>query len=116
MLLKPRLLGLGMALAIAAPTFTSQAQTVSKLTLDSFTNNKGSWTEVGEVWSELSPKDHNLISDGEGAILLNAPSKRKPGADIISSEKFGDVELTMVYMMAEGSNSGLYLQGLILLI
>ncbi|MEN2281038.1 DUF1080 domain-containing protein [Algoriphagus sp. SE2] len=111
MLLKPRLLGLGIALTIAALTFTSQAQTVSKLTLDSFTNNKGSWTEVGEVWSELSPKDHILIADGEGTILFNAPAKRKPGSDIISSEKFGDVELTMVYMMAEGSNSGLYLQG-----
>ncbi|WP_296705983.1 DUF1080 domain-containing protein [Algoriphagus sp.] len=111
MLLKPRLLGLGMALAIAAPTFSLQAQTVSKLSLDSFTNNKGSWTEVGEVWSELSPKDHNLISDGDGTILLNAPAKRKPGSDIISSEKFGDVELKMVYMMAEGSNSGIYLQG-----
>lgn len=111
MLLNTRLLGFGIALTISFPVFTSQAQTVSKLSLDSFTNNKGSWTEVGEVWSELSPKDHKLIADGEGTILLNAPAKKKPGSDIISTEKFGDVELKMVYMMAEGSNSGLYLQG-----
>jgi hypothetical protein len=111
MLLNPRLLGLGIALAISAPTFTSQAQTVSNLTLDSFTNNKGSWTEVGQVWTDLSSKEHKLFSEGEGAVLLNAPAKKKPGADLISSEKFGDVELKLVYMMAEGSNSGLYLQG-----
>ncbi|MBN3518487.1 DUF1080 domain-containing protein [Algoriphagus lutimaris] len=111
MLLNPRLLGLGIALTISVPVVTAQAQTVSKLTLDSFTNNKGSWSEVGSVWSDLAPNSHQLISEGEGIILFNAPSKKKPGADIISSEKFGDVELKLVYMMAEGSNSGLYLQG-----
>ncbi|MBN7817449.1 3-keto-disaccharide hydrolase [Algoriphagus pacificus] len=111
MLLNPRLLGLGIALTIAAPTFNSQAQTVSKLTLDSFTNNKGSWKEVGKVWTDLSAKEHTLYAEGDGTILLNAPAKKKPGADLISEEKFGDVELKLVYMMAEGSNSGLYLQG-----
>ena len=111
MLLNPRLLGLGIALTISTPVITAQAQSVSKLSLDSFTNNKGSWKEVGNVWADLSPKDHELIAEGEGTILFNAPSKKKPGADLISSEKFGDVDLKLVYMMAEGSNSGLYLQG-----
>lgn len=111
MLLNPRLLGLGIALTISTPVLTAQAQTVSKLTLDSFTNNKGSWSEVGNVWADFSPKNHQLVAEGEGTILLNAPAKKKPGADLISTEKFGDVELKLVYMMAEGSNSGLYLQG-----
>lgn len=110
MLLNPRLLGLGLALAMSSQSFTAEAQSTSKLTLDSFTNNKGSWTEVGEVWIDPTVTG-NLMGSGEGDILLNNPTKKKQGTDLISSEEYGDIELTLVYMMAPSSNSGLYIQG-----
>ena len=33
-------------------------------------------------------------------------------ANLVSDEKFGDVELYLEFMVAKGSNSGVYLQGL----
>lgn len=86
-----------------------QAQT--KLQLSSFENNKGSWSEVAKVWADPLQSKQELLSEGKGTILLNSPTKKKPGTDIVSTEKFGDAEVTLVYMMAPGSNSGMYLQG-----
>lgn len=98
---------MGMALIFSA--LSVQAQT--KLQLSSFENNKGSWSEVAKVWADPLQSNQVLLSEGKGSIILNAPGKKKPGTDIVSKEKFGDAEVTLVYMMAPGSNSGLYLQG-----
>lgn len=110
MILNPRLLGIGIAIAISSQSITAQAQSTSTLTLDSFKNNKGSWSQVGEAWTDPTLKQ-NLMGDGKGTIMLNNPNKKAQGSDIISTEEFGDVELTLIYMMAKGSNSGIYLQG-----
>ncbi|PZX55443.1 uncharacterized protein DUF1080 [Algoriphagus ratkowskyi] len=81
-----------------------------KLDLNSFNGNKGSWTEVGKVWAD--PAVPNMLQSATGSsIIANLPSKKKAGADIISLEKFGDVDLSLEYMVAPGSNSGVYLQG-----
>lgn len=98
---------MGMALVFSAVSV--QAQT--KLQLASFENNKGSWAEVAKVWADPLQSSHNLFSEGKGSIMINTPTKKKPGTDIVSTEKFGDAEVTLVYMMAPGSNSGMYLQG-----
>ncbi|MDR7132381.1 hypothetical protein J2X69_004748 [Algoriphagus sp. 4150] len=108
--MNPRLLGLGIALAVATPLMTAQGQTVSKLTLDSFSNNKGSWTEVGKVWADPAIPGSLQSQSGNG-ILANIPGKKTPGTDIISTDKFGDVDLSLEFMVAPGSNSGVYLQG-----
>lgn len=98
---------MGMAMIFSA--FSVQAQT--QLKLASFENNNGSWIEVAKVWADPLQSSHELFSEGKGSIILNAPTKKKPGVDIVSTEKFGDAEVTLVYMMAPGSNSGMYLQG-----
>jgi hypothetical protein len=98
---------MGMVLIFSA--LSIQAQT--KLQLTSFENNKGSWSEVAKVWADPLQSSPMLLSEGKGSIILNAPSKKNPGTDIVTREKFGDAEVTLVYMMAPGSNSGLYLQG-----
>lgn len=96
-------------LAIGLPICTVSAQT-TQLRLADFSNNKGSWSEVGDAWA--NPLGAQQIqSSGQGTILVNQPAKKKPGMDLVSNEKFGDAEVTLVYMMAPGSNSGLYLQG-----
>ncbi|WP_168171899.1 DUF1080 domain-containing protein [Algoriphagus sp. A40] len=96
-----------MALIFSAVSVQAQTQ----LKLASFESNKGSWIEVAKVWADPLQSSHELLSEGKGSIILNAPTKKKPGADIVSTEKFGDTEVTLVYMMAPGSNSGMYLQG-----
>ncbi|MBI4874031.1 MAG: DUF1080 domain-containing protein [Acidobacteria bacterium] len=45
-----------------------------------------------------------------GDRMLNGPAGRT--VNIVSDEKFGDLELYLEFMVAKGSNSGVYLQGL----
>jgi len=81
-----------------------------KLDLSSFNGNKDSWTEVGKVWAD--PAVPSILQSAEGSgIMANLPTKKNHGADITSTEKYGDVDLSLEYMVAPGSNSGVYLQG-----
>lgn len=96
-------------MALTFSAISVQAQT--NLHLSSFENAGGSWSQVAKVWADPLQSEQVLFSEGKGNIILNAPTKKKPGTDIVSAEKFGDAEVTLVYMMAPGSNSGMYLQG-----
>ncbi|SFB37735.1 3-keto-disaccharide hydrolase [Algoriphagus aquimarinus] len=109
MILKKHVCLLTAALAIQIGTIQAQQNPV-KLNLGSFEGNKGSWTEVGKVWA--NPVIPNELQSASGAgIMANLPTKKTHGADIISTDKFGDVDLSLEYMVAPGSNSGVYLQG-----
>ncbi|WP_339751519.1 DUF1080 domain-containing protein [Algoriphagus aquimarinus] len=109
MILKKYVCLLTAALAIQIGTIQAQQNPV-KLNLGSFEGNKGSWTEVGKVWA--NPVIPNELQSASGAgIMANLPTKKTHGADIISTDKFGDVDLSLEYMVAPGSNSGVYLQG-----
>ncbi|REG92651.1 3-keto-disaccharide hydrolase [Algoriphagus antarcticus] len=90
--------------------FVQAQQNPVKLDLSSFEGNKGSWTEVGKVWADPAVPNALQSADGTG-IMANLPTKKKTGADIISTQKFGDVDLSLEYLVAPGSNSGVYLQG-----
>lgn len=97
-----------MGVALIFSVLSVQAQT--KLQLSSFENNRGSWSEVAKVWADPLQPNQVLLSEGKGSIILNAPDKKKPGTDIVSG-KIRRCRSDLVYMMAPGSNSGLYLQG-----
>ncbi|WP_057936117.1 3-keto-disaccharide hydrolase [Algoriphagus resistens] len=97
------------ALALQLGVVQAQQNPV-KLDLGSFEGNKGSWTEVGKVWADPTVPNELQSEDGSG-VFANLPSKKKQGADIISKEKFGDVDLSLEFMVAPASNSGVYLQG-----
>jgi 3-keto-disaccharide hydrolase len=47
---------------------------------------------------------------GVGGTMLNGPTGRT--ANLCTESSFGDVELYLEFMLAKGSNSGVYLQGL----
>jgi len=97
------------ALALQLGIVQAQQNPV-KLNLGSFEGNKGSWAEVGKVWANPAIPNELQFADGSG-IMANLPTKKTHGADIISTDKFGDVDLSLEYMVAPGSNSGVYLQG-----
>jgi hypothetical protein len=97
------------ALALQLSIVQAQQNPV-KLSLDSFEGNKGSWSEVGKVWADPAVPSILQSADGSG-IMANMPTKKAQGADISSKEKYGDVDLALEYMVAPGSNSGVYLQG-----
>ena len=79
--------------------------------LDFFKNPGKSWSIVGDVSTNLQEKDVLTSSKGSG-ILANVPTKRQKGEDLYTNDSFGDMDLEVEYLMAKGSNSGIYLQGM----
>ena len=77
--------------------------------LDFFKDPAKSWGIVGEISAGLEGSSLNS-SKGEG-VLVNNPTKKNPGRDLYSKNEYGDIDLELEYMMAPGSNSGIYLQG-----
>src|SRR5688572_15637006 len=51
-----------------------------------------------------------MFSPGTG-ILISQAEQGKHGQDLLFNTSHGDVDLELEYMMAKGSNSGIYLQG-----
>src|SRR5690606_34980991 len=77
--------------------------------LDFFNNPGKSWSIAGDVSTGLEGTSLTT-SKGEG-VLVNNPTKKNPGKDLYSKNEYGDIDLELEYMMAPGSNSGIYLQG-----
>lgn len=54
----------------------------------------------------------NVLKPGAGTgVLVNLPTEKEHGQDIFTNLQHGDADVELEYMMAKGSNSGLYLQG-----
>ncbi len=67
------------------------------------------WSEVGVV--NVHPMSGKAEIKGGQGILLNQPDKRNAGEDILSTQEFGNFDLSFEYMMFPESNSGVYLHG-----
>lgn len=95
------------------PTF-SQSQTLqmNQIPLDNLSAFKpvdGNWKLVEDVF--FSPfKNKKPQIDKGGGVLVNIPSDKEK-ADLFTKLEHGDIELELEYMIAKGSNSGVYLQG-----
>lgn len=74
-------------------------------------NAKNEWfTTRGVRWERLlGPTRLSGIPEPAGTIL-NGPAGRT--VDLVTDQKFGDVELYLEFMIPKGSNSGVYLHGL----
>lgn len=64
----------------------------------------------GIAWERYYRPTRLACAGGKGDRILNGPQNRT--VNLVSDEKFGDVELYLEFMLARGSNSGVYLQGL----
>ena len=110
-----RLIGAGLALFIAVAFLPLQhafAQTIIPLNdLSAFRDPAKSWKIVGNVSADLN-KPHKLNTAEGNGILANVPDKKSKGADLYTNFEHADIDLELDYMMALGSNSGIYLQGL----
>lgn len=68
----------------------------------------GTWSDVGDV--RLDEGDPSrLVSEPGSGVLFNGPTGRT--SDLISHDVFGDCAIHAEWMMAKGSNSGIYVQG-----
>ncbi|MHB1178141.1 MAG: 3-keto-disaccharide hydrolase, partial [Daejeonella sp.] len=88
-----------------------QGQSYTSLTdLSSFKNPGKTWHIAGDVTADLNNPNTLNTSKGTG-ILVNLPDKKIHGKDLYTNFEHGDADLELDYMMAKGSNSGIYLQG-----
>ncbi len=90
-------------------TVIAQA-TIPLTDLSFFKQASASWRIAGDVKADLNTANVLQASTGTG-VLVNTPGDKTPGADLYSNMEHGDADLELDYMMAKGSNSGIYLQG-----
>lgn len=94
---------------IIASQISAQEQTLIK-DLSAFKQPGPTWKMAREVSADLEKENVLLVRDGQG-ILVNRPDKKNKGADLFTNSEFGDMDLELDFMMAKGSNSGIYLHG-----
>ncbi len=74
-------------------------------------SGKNEWlTTPGIKWERLLGPTRLAGVPGAGDRILNGPQGRT--VNLVSDQKFGDIELYVEFMLAKGSNSGVYLEGL----
>jgi hypothetical protein len=77
--------------------------------LSSFQNPPPNWRIAGDVRGDIKENGVLRVTEGKG-VLANLPDK-KGAADLYTAFQHSDIDLDLDYMMAKGSNSGIYLQG-----
>ncbi len=78
--------------------------------LSDFKTPSSSWHIAGDAKADINTANSLKYNSGVG-ILLNVPDEKNKGADLYTNLEHGDADLELDYMMAKGSNSGIYLQG-----
>jgi len=68
------------------------------------------FTATAIVWDRLLGPTRLSGLKGPGGRILNGPQGRT--VNLVSDRNFGDIELYLEFMLAKGSNSGVYLHGL----
>lgn len=87
------------------------AQNTVPLTDFSFFQPAGAtWKIVGDVRAHINQNSVLTATPGTG-VLVNLPDFSNPGQNLLSNIQHADVDLELDYMMALGSNSGIYMQG-----
>jgi hypothetical protein len=74
---------------------------------------QGDWlTTTGVLWDRLLGPTRLRAVPGPtpGGTMLNGPTGRT--TNLVTEDTFGDIELYVEFMVAKGSNSGVYLHGL----
>ena len=84
-------------------------QQMSLESLSAFDKPGENWKLAGNVQADRNVRHDLVISPGTG-ILVNQPSE-EARTNLYTNWSHGDIELELEFMMPQGSNSGIYLQG-----
>ncbi len=84
-------------------------QTLSLESLSAFDKPAENWVLAGSVYSDLA-LHHSLSTTPGKGILVNQPTECAR-ENLFTKWTHGDIELELEFMMPQGSNSGIYLQG-----
>ena len=77
--------------------------------LSFFQEPAANWKLAANVHADLSEDEALLTKEGTGILINLAGTKN--AKDLYTKATYGDMDLELDYMMAKGSNSGIYLQG-----
>ena len=70
------------------------------------------WHLVSEVsLSEEDERNFTSTADKRGKILINSHTKVKRLPYLLTKKSYGDVDVTLEFMIPKGSNAGIYLMG-----
>ncbi|MFC5412928.1 DUF1080 domain-containing protein [Larkinella bovis] len=95
-------------LAMAQPK-TDQPTALPLNDLSAFQKPGNNWRIVSDVSADLN--QNNVLKSVPGTgVLANLPAK-DGNIDLVSNFQHGDVDLDLDFLIAKGSNSGVYLQG-----
>ena len=78
------------------------------LGINDFRNPLGDWFEAGSVKMDAENVKKLTAVDGTGVVVNGKEGKTK---HLVTKEAHGDVTLELDFLIPEGSNSGVYLQG-----
>lgn len=67
------------------------------------------WRGVSEA--EAVAEKCELITRGEGKILVNSTAKDKTVPYLLTKQEYGDVKIELEFMVPKGSNAGVYVMG-----
>lgn len=101
--------GTGLTLAQPAP---GAGTPVPLNDLSAFVNPASNWHIVGSARADLT-RTNTLLTDKGTGVLVSLPSDKKnaKAGDLTTQLQHGDADIELDFMMAKGSNSGVYLQG-----
>ncbi|WP_157986686.1 3-keto-disaccharide hydrolase [Chitinophaga alhagiae] len=106
MMLWPAAHGQGSPESQAAPAWAD----ISLNDLHAFADPGANWSIVAEAWGNYTRTGAlEKIKEGKG-VVINHPSE-KARTPLVTKQHFGDIEISLEFMMAKGSNSGVYVQG-----
>src|SRR4051812_46104250 len=92
-------------------TISSRAQDSADLSaLSSYRVPATGWQMAGDVITDLKINNSFKISPGS-TILVNGYREQSKPTDLYTLTEHGDADIELDFLMARGSNSGIYLQG-----
>jgi len=99
-----------LAMTTSVSTTLLAQNKIDLTTLASFQSPSANWHIAGDVRADLNQNNTLMFSPGTG-VLISLAEQGKHGQDLVFNTSHGDLDLELDYMMAKGSNSGIYLQG-----
>lgn len=90
-------------------TMWAQPETIPLRDVSAFKPTGPNWQIVGHAEADVD-KDKHLAGEPGSGVLINLPGKEK-GDNLFTDFDHGDLDIELEFMMAKGSNSGVYLQG-----
>jgi hypothetical protein len=80
--------------------------------LSAFTTKSNNWKIVGDAKVDISRENTLTTTPGKGVLAcIHEKGKYGNQFELISNLKHGDLDIELDFMLAKGSNSGIYLQG-----